>query len=349
MISICMIVKDEADNLEKSLLSLSKSGYEIIVVDTGSKDNTKEIAYKFTEKVYDFQWVNDFSIARNFSISKTSNDYILVVDADEIIVDFDKDLLEKTLSPHKVGRLLRKNRYSRSGEIFNYSERVNRLFHKSNFEYEGSIHEQIVLKNRKEYSTYNIPIIMDHFGYEENEIKRKNKSNRNIDMLKAELLSKGTDPYILYQLGKSYYMDNNYEKAEEYFNIALEFDLDTKLEYVQDMVESLGYALINQKKYEDSMMILGIYDEFKNSSDFVFLVALIYMNNSFFDEAINEFKKAMEFVECKMEGVNDYLANYNIGVILECLDNKKEALYYYKKCKNYTLANERINKICEII
>lgn len=341
MISICMIVKDEAEILEKSLISLNKLGYEIIIVDTGSKDNTKEIAYKFTQNIYDFKWVNDFSKARNFSISKANNEYILVVDADEIIVDMDKNELEKSLSMSKVGRLLRINKYSRNGEIFKYSERVNRLFCKNQFEYEGSIHEQVVSKNRREYSTYNIPITMEHFGYEEDEIKRKGKTKRNIELLESELESKGNDPYILYQLGKSYYMDNNYEMADKYFNIALDFDLDTKLEYVQDMIESLGYTLINQKKYEESMKIIEVYDEFSKSADFVFLAGLIYMNNGFFDEAVKEFKKASSFKESKMEGVNSYLANYNIGVILECLGNKKEALKYYKSCGDYKLAIER--------
>ena len=343
MISICMIVKDEAEILEKSLISLNKLGYEIIIVDTGSKDNTKEIAFKFTRKVYDFKWVNDFSKARNFSISKASNEYILVVDADEVIVDIDKNELEKSLSMSEVGRLLRINKYSRHGEVFKYSERVNRLFCKNQFEYEGSIHEQVVLKNKQEFSTYNIPITMEYFGYEENEIKRKGKTKRNIELLEAELKSKGNDPYILYQLGKSHYMDNNYKMAGKYFNSALDYDLDTKLEYVEDMIESLGYALINEKKYEESMKILGVYAEFDHSADFVFLVGLIYMNNGLFDEAIKEFKKASDFKESKMEGVNDYLANYNIGIILECLGNEKEAIKYYKSCGKYKMALERIN------
>lgn len=136
-------------------------------------------------------------------------------------------------------------------------------------------------------------------------------------------------------------MDNNYEMADKYFNIALDFDLDTKLEYVQDMIESLGYTLINQKKYEESMKIIEVYDEFSKSADFVFLAGLIYMNNGFFDEAVKKFKKASSFKESKMEGVNSYLANYNIGVILECLGNKKEALKYYKSCGDYKLAIER--------
>jgi glycosyltransferase involved in cell wall biosynthesis len=337
-----MIVKDEGAVLEKSLKSISKYEFEIIVVDTGSKDNTKEIAYKYTDNVYDFKWVNDFSIARNFSISKATNDYILVVDADEVIVDLHKKELEKGLSKEKVGRILRINKYSRNGDKFNYKERANRLFYKNQFEYEGSIHEQLVLKSRGEYSTYNVPIVMEHSGYEEDEIDRKDKTKRNIEMLLEELESKGNTPYVLYQLGKSYYMNNNYEKAEEYFNKALDFDLDTKLEYVQDLVESLGYTLINEQKYDESLKILGVYDEFDKSADFIFLVGLIYMNNSLFDEAIKEFKKACNFKECKMEGVNDYLAYYNIGVILECLGKKEEALHYYEKCENYKLAKARI-------
>jgi hypothetical protein len=142
-------------------------------------------------------------------------------------------------------------------------------------------------------------------------------------------------------------MDNNYQEAENYFNSALEFDLDTKLEYVQDMVESLGYTLINEKKYEESMKILGLYEEFGNSADFAFLSGFIYMNNGFFDEAVKEFEKASKFKESKMEGVNDYLANYNLGVIFECLGKKERALSYYKKCKNYELAKQRLDKFGE--
>lgn len=342
MISICMIVRDEGQILERSLKSISKYGYEIIIVDTGSSDNTKEIANKYTDKVYDFKWENDFGKARNFSVSKASNDYILIVDADEVIVNIDKKLLEKSISNTKVGRILRINKYSRGRDEFKYSERVNRLFCKNQFEYEGSIHEQVVLKNRQDYSMYNIPITMEHFGYEENEIKRKDKTKRNIELLEVELESKDSDPYILYQLGKSYYMEGNYEMAESYFNKALDFDLDTKLEYVQDIIESLGYALINEKKYEESMKLLGVYSEFSASADFVFVVGLIYMNNGYSDEAIKEFEKAKKYKDCKIEGVNDYLANYNIGVILECLGNKEQAIKYYKKSKKYKLAKERI-------
>lgn len=84
-ISVCMIVKNEEKVLERCLDSLKGIWDELIIVDTGSTDITKEIAYKYTDKVYDFVWVNDFAKARNFSFSKATCDFIYTADADEIL------------------------------------------------------------------------------------------------------------------------------------------------------------------------------------------------------------------------------------------------------------------------
>lgn len=84
-ISICLIVKNEENILERCLDSLKDIGDEIIIVDTGSTDRTKEIAFKYTKKVFDFVWTNDFSEARNFAFSKATKEYIYSADADEIL------------------------------------------------------------------------------------------------------------------------------------------------------------------------------------------------------------------------------------------------------------------------
>lgn len=84
-ISLCMIVKNEEAVLARCLDSLADIPDERIIVDTGSQDNTKAIAKRYTDLVFDFPWVNDFSAARNFSLSKASCDYIYVADADEVI------------------------------------------------------------------------------------------------------------------------------------------------------------------------------------------------------------------------------------------------------------------------
>lgn len=347
MISICMIVKDESQMIKKSLESIKDFNYEIIIVDTGSKDITKEIAREYTENVYEFNWCNDFSKARNFSISKASNDLILVLDADEIILSLDKEKLEKIIIENRenVGRVVRKNEYSRENNKFIYKEYVNRLFNKNKYKYDGTIHEQIVSKSDKIYTTYNLPIVIKHIGYDNEEIVRKGKINRNIELLNESLKIKENDPYTYYQLGKSFYMKGSYIDAKVNFEKALNLSTESKYEYVQDLIETYGYSLINLGEYKEAMKIINLYEEFKNSSDFIFLIAIIYMNNGLFNEAIIEFKKAKNISTCKMEGVNDYLANYNIGVIFECIGNKEKALEFYSMCKNYEKALERINFI----
>ena len=84
-ISLCMIVKNEEKVLARCLDSIADLMDEIIIVDTGSSDNTKEIAKKYTDKIYDFAWIDDFSAARNYSFSKATKEYIYVADADEVI------------------------------------------------------------------------------------------------------------------------------------------------------------------------------------------------------------------------------------------------------------------------
>lgn len=98
-ISICMIVKNEEAVLERCLNNFSKAADEIIIVDTGSTDHTWTIASKYTDKIYPYIWKGDFAHARNFSFSKATMDYILCIDADEVL---DDENLEKLLNLKKV-------------------------------------------------------------------------------------------------------------------------------------------------------------------------------------------------------------------------------------------------------
>lgn len=94
-ISLCMIVKNEEEVIGRCLESVRDIPDEIIIVDTGSTDRTKEIVSKYTNKIYDFEWVDDFSKARNFSFSKATKDYIMWLDADDIILEEDYQKLKK--------------------------------------------------------------------------------------------------------------------------------------------------------------------------------------------------------------------------------------------------------------
>ena len=82
-LSVCMIVKNESVNLAEGLPGLAGFADEIVIVDTGSVDNTREIALRYTPNVYDFEWIDDFSAARNYAVSKASKSYHLWLDADD--------------------------------------------------------------------------------------------------------------------------------------------------------------------------------------------------------------------------------------------------------------------------
>jgi glycosyltransferase involved in cell wall biosynthesis len=346
MISICIIVKNDEENLRRCLEHLKLYPYEIVVVDTGSIDQTIAVAHEYTDKVYDFTWCNDFSAARNYAIGKASNQYILMIDSDEFVENLDQDELEALIRkfPDQVGRIHRFNIFTRNETEFTGHEYVNRLFDKERFEYAGKIHEQIVLKNDKNYRTYPLPIDVYHNGYNGSFDQRKQKAERNIKLLLDMQQENPEDSYILYQLGKSYYFQEDYHRAVDFFSKALEYDLDPRLEYVIDMVESYGYALINAGHRSEALGLESVYQEFESSADFVYMMGFVYMENALFNEAIREYLKATKYAECKVEGVNSYLAFYNIGVIYECLGKTQEALGFYEKCKGYQPAIEGVKR-----
>lgn len=348
-LSVCIITKNEEKNIERCLACLKPYGFEIIVADTGSTDSTKEIALQYTDKVYDFEWCNDFAAARNFAVSKAFNSYVMSIDSDEFVESLDTEKLYQMIKeyPDKLGRISVRNVFTKNGQPQESNEWVSRIFPKNKFRYEGRIHEQLVSKDGSSYETYQSPVMIEHTGYDLTDEERRNKTNRNITLLtqELELLEKEKNeqqiPYILYQLGKSCYMAGEYVGAAGYFSKGLSYDLNPKLEYVIDMVETYGYALLNSGQAETALFFENIYEEFGNSADFQFLMGLIYMNNSRFEQAVEEFQKATGHKECRNKGVNSYAAYYNIGVIYECLGKKEEAVSYYKKCGGYEPAKQR--------
>jgi len=349
VISLCMIVKNEGKNLEKALDSIVNYIEDIVIVDTGSIDNTKEIAKKYTDKVYDFKWCNDFSKARNFSISKAANDWVLILDADEFVCKFDKEKIENFINNNNktIGRIKRINPFEDGKEIRKYIERVNRLFNKKYFNYEGIIHEQVVSKDNKQYRMNAIEIEVYHIGYLKEVINKTNKLERNINLLIESINSNPNDPYLYYQIGKSYYLRKDYNKACYNFNKSLELCTDFKFEYTEDLVESYGYTLLKSEKYDKAMELIDYKEYYGNSPDFNFIVGLIYMNNGKLKEAIESFNKCIGEKEGKFEGINSYQPNYNIGVIYETVGLKEVALEYYHKCGGYIPAEKRIKIMIE--
>lgn len=343
-ISVCIIGKNEEKYIGKCLQSLLSHFSEIIYVDTGSTDRTVDIASAFTQHVYQFDWVDDFSVARNYSISLASNNWVFIIDCDESLQNISEKELNIfiTKQPHSIGRVLRKNIYYIGEQEYIMQERISRLFPKSHYHYTGSIHEQVTSLSSdfsKEYM--DAPITLMHEGYNATPDLLKQKAGRNIHLLLKELENKGPDAYLYFQVGQSYFMIGSYQNACYYFDLGLSLELNPAEEYVQLMIESYGYSLIYTKQFQRALQFVNIYDSFCHKADFVFLMGLIYMNNALFEKAIAEFEKATTISVRSVEGVNSYMPYYNIGVIYECTGDIGKAISYYSKCGSYPPANQR--------
>ncbi|MDR0219829.1 MAG: glycosyltransferase family 2 protein, partial [Lachnospiraceae bacterium] len=144
-ISVCMIAKNEETRLARCLGLLRPHFAEIVVVDTGSGDQTAVLAAQYADKVCRFAWVNDYSAARNYSLAQASHDWILVVDCDEFLEEIDPAGMEQMMKAHPegVGMIVRHNPQEKEGgEAALMTERVARLFDRRIYHYQGLVHEQ---------------------------------------------------------------------------------------------------------------------------------------------------------------------------------------------------------------
>ena len=350
-ISVCIIAKNEERNIESCLQPLRALEWEIIVVDTGSADRTKEIAARYADKIFDYVWQEDFSAARNFAMECASYDTILFIDSDEYLMEIDIDAIMSLRKAHpaSIGLLSRQNHYQMNGTDSVYVDLVERLFSRKYYHYEGIIHEQVVLKEagKHTYGTYQIPLVLNHSGYVGSEESLREKAQRNIDLLEKDLARHPDNPYTYFQIGQAYNMIHDDENACLYYDKGLSYDVDPDAEYVQMMVIGYGYALLHLNRVEEALGLGSVYDAFAGSADFLTLMGLIYLRNGQYVKAMLEFVKALSCENAHVVGANSFIPAYNLGLINEMMGEKEMALAYYRKCGDFPMAIEKVKELSE--
>ncbi len=180
-ISLCAIVKNEVDRIAASLASVAGFVDEIILVDTGSTDNTIDRAQQLGAKVFEFAWCDDFAAARNFSIQQAKGDWILVLDADEIFDQSIEPVLTKLIQqPNCLAINL--TRLEVGAQQSPYSL-VSRLFRRhKDIVFTGYYHESIdrsaiaIQQQQPQWQVVTVPTVaIHHYGYQASEIVAKNK------------------------------------------------------------------------------------------------------------------------------------------------------------------------------
>ena len=189
--SLAMIVKNEAAVLARCLDSVKDLMDEIIIVDTGSTDATVEIAKIYTDKIYHFDWINDFAAARNFSFSKATCDYIMWLDADDFFADSEREKLielKKTFNPELDVAYLKYNvGFDSQGNVTlsNYRERI--LKRSRNFQWAEPVHECITVSGMSQQ----FDIAVTHGE------KNRTHTHRNLEIYESQetLTDRGTFYY----------------------------------------------------------------------------------------------------------------------------------------------------------
>jgi glycosyltransferase involved in cell wall biosynthesis len=208
-LSLCMIVKDEEEMLPRSLAAARDAVDEIIVVDTGSTDRTVEIAESFGARVLHHEWTGDFAAARNISFDAAKGDWIIYLDADEVLVVEDVNRLRALVRrTWREAFYLVETNYTGDlddGEALTHN--ALRVFrNRPEYRFEGRLHEQIAHRlpaynpERLEASTVRV----EHFGYLATVRDAKEKSRRNIELLEQQISEGGSGPFLHFNLGSEY-------------------------------------------------------------------------------------------------------------------------------------------------
>lgn len=249
-VSLCMIVRDEEDVLERCLSSIEGIVDEIIIVDTGSTDRTKEIARKFTDKIYDFEWIDDFAAARNYAFSKADKDYILWLDADDYFTDEDRQLLCETIQtldrsvdsvtmPYHV--------FVDEKQKAVHSIRRNRLVRRAcGFRWIGAVHEYLEVYGN---------IIHSDTAVKHNKVKSYTDRNLRI-YRKLEAAGAAFSPRDMYYFANELKDNQLYEEAVVYY----EKFLATGMGWIEDKINAcIKLALCYSRLHEKSKALLALF------------------------------------------------------------------------------------------
>lgn len=227
-LSVCMIVRDEAEILGRCLASIIGAADEIIVVDTGSTDESIAVARQFSATVVEEPWCDDFSFSRNISVDHAKGTWILWLDADDIVPPESIPLINrlKRQSPDRVySFVVRNERPGNTGTEFLQARMFPNM---KQLRFERRIHEQIMPSAlRSGMKLEKTEVVVEHHGYADS-ATLKVKAKRNVDMLLKEYPSVAPDMVMALEIADSFWLIDEPEAASEWYRTVLDIHGATK-------------------------------------------------------------------------------------------------------------------------
>ncbi len=311
-LSQCMIVKNEEKNIRRALSWGKDIVCEQIIVDTGSTDRTVEIAEELGAKVFHFEWIDDFSAAKNYAIEQASGEWIAFLDADEYFTEVSVQKILPTILKVEKGGYNGRQIVAIATELMNIDKNGRpgvsghqiRIFRNTpKLRYKNRIHEELEFAGHTAYDVFDArkDLTIYHTGYTKEAFEQTGKSQRNLRMLKKELEDDPENVEILIYLGDSYMTDNSYDKARESFHEALKYATEKEDIPVKGVLRSASMLLIlYARDYmpEQENTVREIYEKYQEiHSDHpdadCYFGAWLYQNKSY-EEAAGHLKAALD-------------------------------------------------------
>lgn len=287
-LSVCLIVRNEEKTLERILSCINQFADEIIICDTGSTDDTKNIAKKYTNKIFDFVWVDDFAKARNFSFSKASGKYIMWIDADDFITQDNIDKINNLKNNLDDSVNIYMSKYSIAFNEQNeatfsyYRERIVKNC-PLNF-WQGFVHEAIVLQGKIKYTDIEIEHRKISKGNPKRNLKIYNKKLKNNEIFSAR---------SQYYYAKELFYNGYYKKCITELNKFLKMN-DKYYPNILDAIITISkcYSLTNRKEKALSTLLLNII-YINPTSEYLCEIANLFKILGKKDNAIFFYKSAL--------------------------------------------------------
>ena len=341
-ISLCVIAKDEEQFIGDCLASVRSLVDEIIVVDTGSSDRTVAIAESFGAKVFHFPWTGDFAAARNESLSHATGDWILVLDADEVIPAEGHAELKKAIrNLDNVGyNLVIENLLGETGDAYQ-TALIFRLFrNRPDIRFEGIIHEQALPSaQRTGEPVQSCPARIVHRGYLDQYLVERDKYQRNLTILLKQAEQQPDEPYVYFNLGQTYKLLGQYAESEKAYQRSLALLEERKASPTTAYWPNLYFSFVDLYRltgeYEKALTVaeeaLKAYPEFP---DILFTKGLVLVDLERFMEAIPVFEACRAFKGIVFASGNDpavpgYKASMALGVAYSRMGQQVQAKRYF--------------------
>lgn len=343
LLSLCMIVKNEEQNLINCIQSVASIVDEIIIVDTGSGDHTIELAKQYATLVVQIPWNDNFAEARNISLEEASGKWILVLDADETLYAEDIPKLKRLIQPD----------HSHEGsflQIINHKDQfidshqevfpALRLFrNRTNYRFSGAIHEQIApsIPNEKIIIT-DIRIL--HNGANDHN-KNIARIKRNIQLLEKELAKEPTNDFDRFNLGIEFMVLKDYEKAIEQFEY-IPLSTVNKEMWLSRFYKTLAYCYIKMEYWEKADKVLAEGKKhFPDFPDLFFLEGMLLIAQDKYQVALYPLYTCLAIGETNNleyiseKGMGTYKPSFILGSIYENLNELKKAKIYYQNALQF--------------